>query len=46
VFRNVVQDQSIISLDYKDGKVYGSTSINGGLGADPTAEEAKFPSGM
>lgn len=42
VFRNVVQDQSIISLDYKDGKVYGSTSINGGLGADPTAEEAKI----
>ncbi|MCK6259099.1 PQQ-like beta-propeller repeat protein [Fictibacillus sp. KIGAM418] len=42
VFRNVVQDQSVVGLAYKDGKVYGSTSITGGLGADPTAEEAKI----
>lgn len=41
VFRNVVQDQSVVGLAYKDGLVYGSTSITGGLGADPTAEEAK-----
>lgn len=42
VFRNVVEDQSVNSLVYRDGKVYGSTTINGGLGADPTAEEAKI----
>ncbi|WP_409346143.1 Ig-like domain-containing protein [Paenibacillus sp. MBLB4367] len=42
VYRNVVQDQSVISLAYKDGKVYGSTSINGGVAADPKAKEAKL----
>ncbi|MEG9295915.1 WD40 repeat domain-containing protein [Mangrovibacillus sp. Mu-81] len=41
-FRNIVEDQSVNSLAYKDGKVYGSTTINGGLGADPTAEEARI----
>jgi outer membrane protein assembly factor BamB len=42
VYRNVVEDQSVNSLVYRDGKVYGSTTINGGLGADPTAEEARI----
>ncbi|NQD66438.1 hypothetical protein HP456_10975 [Bacillus haikouensis] len=42
VFRNVVEDQSVNSLVYRDGKVYGSTTINGGLGVDPTAEEARI----
>lgn len=42
VFRNVVQDQSVVGLAYKNGLVYGSTSITGGLGADPTADEAKI----
>ncbi|WP_053598364.1 FIMAH domain-containing protein [Bacillus sp. FJAT-18017] len=41
VYRNVVQDHSIVSLTYKDGLVYGSTTINGGLGIDPAAQEAK-----
>ncbi|WP_251552222.1 carbohydrate binding domain-containing protein [Neobacillus muris] len=40
--RNVVQDQSIISLAYHDGKLFGGTSIWGGLGIDPKAEEAKI----
>ncbi|WP_062108754.1 FIMAH domain-containing protein [Bacillus niameyensis] len=40
VYRNVVQDQSINGLAYKDGKLYGSTSITGGLGSVPTADEA------
>jgi len=40
--RNVVQDQSIIGLAYKDGKLYGSTSVWGGLGVDPKASEAKI----
>ncbi|WNQ11396.1 dockerin type I domain-containing protein [Paenibacillus aurantius] len=42
VFRNVVQDQSVISLVYHDGLLYGSTSINGGVASDPVAEEAKL----
>ena len=40
--RNVVQDQSIIALAYKDGKIYGGTSVWGGLGVDPKATEAKI----
>lgn len=42
VYRNIVQDQSIISLAYKDGKVYGSTNINGGLSSQTVAKEAKM----
>ncbi|WP_052342656.1 Ig-like domain-containing protein [Bacillus sp. EB01] len=41
-FRNVVQDQSIISLQYKDGLIYGGTSVYGGLDSKPTAEDAKL----
>ena len=40
VFRNVVKDQSIVGLAYKDGKIYGSTCITPGLGIDPVAKEA------
>lgn len=40
--RNVVKDQSIISLAYKDGFVYGGTSVWGGLGSDPVAKEAEM----
>jgi WD40 repeat protein len=42
VYRNVVQDQSIVGLAYKDGKIYGSTTIVGGLNATPTATAAKI----
>lgn len=42
VFRNVVQDQSINGLAYKDEKLYGATSIYGGLGSEPTTDEAKL----
>ncbi|GIP40250.1 hypothetical protein J31TS4_35300 [Paenibacillus sp. J31TS4] len=42
VHRNVVQDQSVIGLAYRNGKLYGSTQVWGGLGIDPTAEEAKI----
>lgn len=38
--RNVVPDQSVISLAYADGLIYGGTSINGGLSSTPTAETA------
>ncbi|MFC4557988.1 WD40 repeat domain-containing protein [Virgibacillus kekensis] len=40
--RNVVENQSVISLVYKDGLVYGGTSVWGGLGIEPTEEEAKL----
>ncbi|WP_052427632.1 cohesin domain-containing protein [Neobacillus niacini] len=42
VYRNIVENQSIISLAYKDGKIYGSTSINGGLSSETNATEAKI----
>lgn len=42
IHRNVVQDQSIVGLAYKDGKVYGSTSISGGLGIEPITSRAKI----
>lgn len=41
--RNLVQDQSIVTLAYHDGKVYGGTSIWGAYGAPaPTATEGKL----
>ena len=42
VYRNVVPNQSIAGLAYRDGKIYGSTTIFGGLGVDPTESEAKL----
>lgn len=42
VHRNVVQDQSVTALTYKDGFVYGGTSIHGGLSSTPTQTEAEL----
>ncbi|MET3697575.1 threonine dehydrogenase-like Zn-dependent dehydrogenase [Bacillus oleivorans] len=42
VYRNIVENQSIAGLVYKDGIVYGSTTIHGGLGSDPIAVKAKL----
>ncbi|MDF2670203.1 MAG: hypothetical protein K0R67_2509 [Paenibacillus sp.] len=42
VIRNIVQDQSVTALTYKDGVVYGGTSIWGGAGTTPTASSAAF----
>ncbi len=39
---NVVQDQSVVSLINHRGKVFGGTSISGGLGISPSANEAKL----
>ncbi len=41
VHRNIVKDQSIIGLAYKDGMVYGSTTVWGGLGKQPKEKAAK-----
>lgn len=40
VHRNVVPDQSVVSLIADEGTLIGSTSINGGYGIDPVADEA------
>ncbi|MFD0710496.1 dockerin type I domain-containing protein [Paenibacillus sp. GCM10027626] len=42
VFRNIVQNQSIVGLAYKDGLIYGSTTIHGGLGVTATERSAKM----
>lgn len=42
VHRHVVENQSVIELKYKDGFIYGGTSIWGGYGIEPTETEAKL----
>jgi streptogramin lyase len=39
---NIVQNQSVVSLSYKDGLIFGGTSVWGGLGIQPTEAEAKL----
>lgn len=41
-YDEVVEDQAIIGLAYKDGLLYGSTTVWGGLGINPTKTEAKI----
>ena len=41
-YPDIVKNQSIAGLAYKDGKLYGSTSRYGGLGIEPTEEQAKI----
>jgi len=42
VFRNVVPDQSVTTLAYRDGLIIGGTSIHGGLSSTPTQTEAEL----
>jgi uncharacterized protein YcfL len=42
VHEGVVENQSIVSLAYKDGNIYGGTSIWGGLGSSSTEQDAKL----
>ncbi|QNK56340.1 cohesin domain-containing protein [Paenibacillus sp. PAMC21692] len=42
VYRHVVNNQSIVGLAYRDGKIYGSSSIHGGQGSTPTETSAKM----
>lgn len=37
-----VPDQSVVSLAEREGMLYGGTSINGGYGIDPVADEAEL----
>ncbi len=41
-FDDVVEDQAIIGLAYKDGLLYGGTTVWGGLGSVPTQAQAKI----
>jgi WD40 repeat protein len=40
--RNVVTDQSVVSLAYADGMIVGGSSVSGGLGIEPRASEGKL----
>lgn len=42
VYHNVIDQQSVTAVTYKDGLVYGGSNVWGGLGVDPTAKEAKL----
>ncbi|MPV36461.1 carbohydrate binding domain-containing protein [Georgenia subflava] len=42
VFEELVADQTIISLAYRDGLIYGGTGIWGGLGIDPSTTEGQL----
>jgi hypothetical protein len=42
VYRNLIPNQSIIRLAYRDGLVYGSTTVWGGLGQAPSEPAARI----
>lgn len=42
VYRDLIAEQSIVSLAAHDGLVYGGSSVYGGYGIDPEAEEAEL----
>ncbi|SDM38911.1 Carbohydrate binding domain-containing protein [Psychrobacillus sp. OK028] len=42
IYWNLMKDQSIVSLAYANGKVYGGTTVAGGQGSIPTTTEAKL----
>lgn len=41
-YRNVVEDQSVVALAARNGTVYGGTTIEGGIGSEPTTTEAQL----
>lgn len=42
IYWNLMKDQSIVSLAYANGKVFGGTTVAGGQGSIPTTTEAKL----
>jgi len=40
--RNIIPDQSLVTLTAKNGLLFGGTSIHGGLDSSPSADEAEF----
>ncbi|NMO96421.1 FIMAH domain-containing protein [Paenibacillus lemnae] len=41
-YKNVINNQAISGIAVKDGKVYGSTTVAGGLGINPSEPAAKM----
>ncbi|TMV49993.1 hypothetical protein FE783_10495 [Paenibacillus mesophilus] len=41
-YLNVINQQSVTAVTYKDGLIYGGSNVWGGLGIDPTETEAKL----
>jgi hypothetical protein len=41
-FHHVIHHQSIVGLAYRNGKLYGSTTVDGGEGIDPSETAAKM----
>ncbi|TLS54066.1 hypothetical protein FE782_01580 [Paenibacillus antri] len=41
-YYNVIDQQSVTAVTYKDGLIYAGSNIWGGLGVDPTQTEAKL----
>ncbi|MCM0647583.1 Ig-like domain-containing protein [Clostridium swellfunianum] len=42
VNKDVVENQGVAGIAYKNGKIYGSTTVHGGLGEAPIAAKAKM----
>ncbi|WP_239632261.1 hypothetical protein [Paenibacillus sp. H1-7] len=42
VYWNIVEQQSVTAVAYKNGLIYGGSCVWGGLGVHPSAEEAKL----
>ncbi len=42
VHEHLIEDQTVISLAYRDGLIYGGTGIWGGLGTDPSTAEGQL----
>lgn len=42
VYRNVVDDQTPVSLASRDGLIYGGTSVYGGFAVDPVTDSGKI----
>jgi hypothetical protein len=42
VHKNIIADQSIVALAYYNGKLYGGSTIRGGLESTPSQTEAKL----
>src|SRR5690606_18427999 len=40
IYRNLIPEQGIVSLAYKDGVLFGGTTIHGGLGIRPTTKDS------
>lgn len=42
VYEDLIEDQTVVTLAYADGLIYGGTGIWGGLGTDPATSEGQL----